>query len=156
MTARNMRRLGCLVVLAVALSAPWDVSAEDMAPRSALDEFIQQRGLGSWRLTAEEWCQLALLAMASPQANEQTRMAISDMARNQGCYTEALPSKDEQVRTMICKTIPALLFLNPAYQVVLVLRVSPQALPLTAQQSSFDLQITLAPWRKRVKASLTI
>src|SRR6476620_6169459 len=95
-----MRRLGCLVVLAAALSAP-PVSAGDIVPQTApqtapttppktapqtLDDFIQQRGLGSASLTKEEWCQLAFLAMTSPEANEQTRVEINVMARNRGCY----------------------------------------------------------------------
>jgi hypothetical protein len=103
-----MRCIGCLIILAAALSAPWDVCASDITPK-ALDDFIQQRGLGPAPLTKEEWCQLALLAISSPEANEQTRMAINDMARNRGCYTEAQSSKDEEVRAMICRNIPALL-----------------------------------------------
>ena len=66
-------------------------------------------GLGPGPLTKEEWCERALLAMTSREANEQTRTEINVMARNRGCYTEALPAKDEQDRVMICKTIPALL-----------------------------------------------
>ena len=115
-----MCRNGCLVVLAIALSAPSSVSAGDIAPQTTpkiapttppknLNDFIQQRGVGPGPLTKEEWCELALLAMTSPQANEQTRTEINIMARNRGCYTEAVPAKDEQDRVMICKTIPALL-----------------------------------------------
>jgi len=119
-----MCRLCSLVVFAAALSAPWDVSAGDIAPQTTpqtvpttpsktapqtLDDFIQQRGLGPGPLTKEEWCQLALLAMTSPEANEQTRTEINVMARNRGCYTEARPSEDEELRAMICRNIPALL-----------------------------------------------
>jgi hypothetical protein len=121
-----MRRLCSLVVFAAALSAPWDASAGDIAPRTTpqtvpttppktapqtLNDFIQQRGLGPGRspLTKEEWCQLAFLAMTSPEANEQTRVEINVMARNRGCYAEAHPSDDEATRAMICRNIPALL-----------------------------------------------
>src|SRR5437879_7880655 len=105
-----MRCIGCLIILAAALSAPWDLSGSDVTPiitPKALDDFIQQRGLGPAPLTKEEWCQLALLV---PEANEQTRMAINDMARNRGCYTEAQSSKDEEVRAMICRKIAALIY----------------------------------------------
>ena len=114
-----MCRNVCLVVLAVALSAPSEISADDIASQTApkitpttppknLNDFIQRRGVGPGPLTKEEWCELALLAMTSREANEQTRTEINIMARNRGCYTEAVPAKDEQDR-VICKTIPALL-----------------------------------------------
>jgi hypothetical protein len=74
-----------------------------------LVEFWQQQG--SRPLTPAEWCQLALLAMASPRANEQVRIAIREMARNRGCYEapQAQPSLDEQARIAICRTVPELL-----------------------------------------------
>jgi hypothetical protein len=109
-----MRRFGCLAILAAALSAP--VSAGDITQQTTpqktpqnLNAFIQQRGLGTASSTPEEWCQLAFLAMTSPQADEQTRAEINIMARNRNCYTEAHPSEDEATRAMICKSIPALL-----------------------------------------------
>jgi hypothetical protein len=58
---------------------------------------------------------MALLAMASPRANEQLRIAISEMARNRGCYeapqapAQAQPSFDEQVRIAVCRSVPGLL-----------------------------------------------
>ena len=76
-----MRLIGCLAVL-TALSVP--VSAREITRQTTpqkipqnLNAFIQQRGLGPGPLSAEEWCQLALLAMTSPQADEQTRAEIN-------------------------------------------------------------------------------
>jgi hypothetical protein len=104
-----MRRIGYFVVLAATLFARGNVFAGDIkiVPQS-LNTFIQQRGLGPGPLTAEEWCQLAFLAMTSPQADEQSRVEINVMARNRGCYTEAHPSEDA-TRAIICRSIPALL-----------------------------------------------
>jgi hypothetical protein len=104
-----MGRIGYLVVLALALSASPVSAAENKIAPQTLDDFIQRQGLGPGPLTAEEWCQLAFLAMTSPRANEQTRTEISVMARNRGCYTKAHPAEDEATRAMICKTISALL-----------------------------------------------
>jgi hypothetical protein len=103
----NMRRISW-PILAAALSVPSAVSAADMAPQN-LNAFIQQHGLGPAPLTAEEWCQLAFLAMTSPGANEQTRGDINVMARNRGCYAEARPAEGEAAKAMICRTIPGLL-----------------------------------------------
>jgi len=72
-----------------------------------LNDFIQQRGVGPTPLTTEEWCELAFLAVTSPQANEQTRNEIGMLARNRGCYREAKPYENEAVRVMVCKNIPA-------------------------------------------------
>jgi hypothetical protein len=105
-----MRRIGYFVVLAATLFATVNVFAGDIkiVPKN-LNAFIQQRGLGPGPLTPEEWCQLAFLAMTSPQADEQSRVEINVMARNRGCYTEAHPSNEEATRAMICRSIPALL-----------------------------------------------
>jgi hypothetical protein len=59
---------------------PWDVSAAD-----TLSDFMQQHGWGE-TLTPEEWCSMALLAMESLYTKDRTRVAISEMARNRGCY----------------------------------------------------------------------
>jgi hypothetical protein len=99
-----MRRIVYLVVLFAALSTP--SPATDITPQ-ALNAFIQQRDLGT-ALTQEEWCQLALLAMTSPKADEQTRTEINVMARNRNCYTEAHPAEDEATRARSAR--PFLLF----------------------------------------------
>ena len=101
-----MRCVVNLIVLVAALFTPWDVCVADTVPQT-LGDFIQQRGLGPVPLTTAEWCELVFLSMA--QANDQTRTGINDMARDRGCYAEAQPIKDEEVRVMICKNIPALL-----------------------------------------------
>jgi hypothetical protein len=62
------------------LAVPWDVSAADPLP-----DFMQQHGSGE-PLTREEWCAMALLTMESLYTKDRTRIAISEMARNWGCY----------------------------------------------------------------------
>ena len=56
---------------------------------------------------------MALLIMASPYTNEQTRMAINEMSRNRGCYKAPKkverPTDDEQVKSGVCRTLPVLL-----------------------------------------------
>jgi hypothetical protein len=104
-----MRRAILLAaVLVAASSVPLNVSAAD-----PLADFMQQHGSGQRSLTPEEWCEMALLTMASRYTNEQTRIAISEMARNRGCYEapQAQPSVDEQARVAVCRTIPSLLSL---------------------------------------------
>jgi hypothetical protein len=102
-------RIIAALTLAAALSAPLDVSVAD-----PLSDLTNQLSASGRPLTQAEWCQLALLAMASRYANEQTRMAINEMSRNRGCYEaprqQAQPSMDEQARVAVCRTIPDLLF----------------------------------------------
>jgi hypothetical protein len=66
------------------LAVPWDVSAADTLP-----DFMQQQRSGE-SLTPDEWCAMALLTMESLYTKDRTRMVISEMARNRGCY-ESLP-----------------------------------------------------------------
>jgi hypothetical protein len=66
--------------LVFTLAVPWDVSAADTLP-----DFMQQHGLGA-TLTPEEWCAMALLTMESLYTKDRARIAISEMARNRGCY----------------------------------------------------------------------
>jgi hypothetical protein len=97
-----------LVVLASVLIAT-STHADPLA------DFYRQRGPAWHPQTLEEFCQVALLALASPQANEQLRIAIREMARNGGCYgapqapAQAQPSFDEQARIAVCRTVPDLL-----------------------------------------------
>lgn len=100
-----------VAVLAAALSAPLDVAVAD-----PLRDLTEQLRSANRPMTEAEWCQLALLTMASRYTNEQTRMAINEMSRNRGCYkapqaqAQAQPSADEEVRVIVCRTIPDLLF----------------------------------------------
>jgi hypothetical protein len=64
------------------LAVPWDVFAAD-----PLLDFMQQHGSGE-PLTGEEWCTMALLTMESLYTKDRTRIAISEMARNRGCFEE--------------------------------------------------------------------
>jgi hypothetical protein len=102
-------RIIAALALVAACAAPLSVAAAD--PLSDLTDQLSSSGRP---LTQAEWCQLALMAMASRQANEQTRMALNEMSRNRGCYEaprpQAQPSTDEQVRVAVCRTIPDLLF----------------------------------------------
>jgi hypothetical protein len=107
-----MRRAVLLATVLVAtFSAPLDAAVAD-----PISDFMQQHGSGQRPLTAAEWCELALLEMASRYANEQTRMALNEMSRSRGCYeapqaqAQAQPSLDEQARVAVCRTIPDLLF----------------------------------------------
>jgi len=102
-------RIVAALALLVAYFAQLSVSAAD--PLSDLTDQLTASGRP---LTQGEWCQLALLAMASRYANEQTRMALNEMSRNRGCYQapqpQAQPSLDEQARVAVCRTVPDLLF----------------------------------------------
>jgi hypothetical protein len=104
----NHQRAVTFFVLVAALSAPLNISAAD-----PLSDLVGQLNSAGRPLTQEEWCRLALLTMGSRSANEQTRMAINEMARNRGCYAapQAQPelSVDEQARIAVCRTIPNLL-----------------------------------------------
>jgi hypothetical protein len=62
------------------LAVPWGVLVADPLP-----DFMQQHGSGK-TLTPEEWCTMALLTMESLYTKDQTRVAISEMARNRGCH----------------------------------------------------------------------
>jgi hypothetical protein len=84
------------IALAAALSALADVSVAD-----PLTDLTNQLSAAGRLLTQSEWCQLALLAMASRAANEQTRMALNEMSQ---------PSIEEQACVAVCRTIPDLLF----------------------------------------------
>jgi hypothetical protein len=103
-----MPRAAFPFVLVAALSAPLQMSAAD-----PLSDLVGQLNSAGRPLTQEEWCRLALLTMGSPNANEQTRMAINEMARNRGCYAapqaQPQPSIDEQARIAVCRTVPSLL-----------------------------------------------
>jgi hypothetical protein len=96
------------LILVSALAAPLNVSADP------LSDLTNQLSAAGRQLTQAEWCQLALLAMASQYTNEQTRIALNEMSRNRGCYEaprqQAQPSVEEQARVAVCRTIPDLLF----------------------------------------------
>lgn len=102
-------RIIAALALVGACFAPLSVSAAD-----PLSDLTNQLSSSGHPLTQAEWCQLALLAMASRYANEQTRMALNEMSRNRGCYEapqpQAQPSMEEQARVAVCRTIPDLLF----------------------------------------------
>jgi hypothetical protein len=102
-------RIIAACILVAAISAPLDVSAAD-----PLNGIVEQLNSFGRRLTQTEWCQLALLAMASRYADEQTRMALNEMSHNRGCHEapppRAPPSIAERARVAVCRTIPDLLF----------------------------------------------
>jgi hypothetical protein len=102
-------RIIAACILVAAISAPLDVSAAD-----PLNGIVKQLNSFGRRLTQTELCQLALLAMASRYADEQTRMALNEMLRNRGCHEapppRASPSIAERARVAVCRTIPDLLF----------------------------------------------
>jgi hypothetical protein len=67
--------------LAFTLAVAWNVSAADTLP-----EFMQQQPGSGATLTPGEWCAMALLSMESLYTKDRTRITISEMARNRGCY----------------------------------------------------------------------
>jgi hypothetical protein len=73
-------RIFAACVLVFTLSLGWNMSAADTVP-----DFMQQSG-SSATLSPEEWCAMALLTMERLYTKDRTRMAISEMARNRGCY----------------------------------------------------------------------
>ena len=102
-------RIMAALALVAAYFVPLSASVAD-----PLSDLTNQLSASGRPLTQSEWCQLALLAMASRYANEQTRIALNEMSRNRGCYEapqpQTQPSMDEQVRAAVCSTIPDLLF----------------------------------------------